>query len=439
MTTGETLLKITDYPFAYSFVFILGGILGFSLTQNKFYLLGIAGTLGTFLTIIDPMGGYVRYRLEQRMSKTKVESETEPNYEHQKSAIGSRAIGVEIDKIVALIYFAITLALFVIGMAIPMSELADNFVIVGKHQEIICNSFCIKGYSVGGSLSVAFILSEVGRRRWSELDKKLKTAGMHQRAIENEYATQNSVENMTSAIDQGDWTTADKWASKIKEEIKYKKGKRDIVIKSAETVYLPLTLEFSRIKTTIDTFPARRIYPTINFGAWLAIKERLGHLVVDDPKFRERMDNFQSKTRQYDELFDRNRQKIEDIINKIASRIYNKNNVIGVGYFVGTQGETFATPLSNCVFCNIHPKDIEPTRKPYSIQIDWIENTTQQRENMASQEQIDKFNNAWDEIKKEAENDPDVKKMRELFEEIKKENLELLKIATEKFELQYKV
>ena len=41
MTAGETILKFTDYPFAYSIVGISLGMLGFSLSGNHIIFLGM--------------------------------------------------------------------------------------------------------------------------------------------------------------------------------------------------------------------------------------------------------------------------------------------------------------------------------------------------------------------------------------------------------------
>lgn len=440
MTVGETLLKFTDYPFAYSLVFIGAGMLGVSLTQNNFYLLGIAGALGTLLTITDPGGAYVRYQLEHRLNKfkNKINKENDECFDYQKSAIHSRAIGIEIDRIVAMIYFVLTAFIFLVGIVFPSSILASNFIIYGQASKVICDSTCVITYSIIGCFVIFGSLVIFAHRRWSELDEKVATAGVHQFAIGNENATRNSVENMTRAIDLGDWSSAEKWGEKIKDEIRYKKGKRDVVIKAAETVYKPLNSEFTRIQTTIETMQIRRIYPMINFGAWLAIKQNLAHLIIDDSDFRESMDNFQNKINQHDALVTKNHKIIVDIINQIMIKIYEKN-ITMVEYRAETSEGTRHVDLVNCALLNIHPKDYEPLSKPHSIRIAYVENSTKHEEIMDSLEKINLFHDGWVEINKKVEAVPDVKTMKNLVKEIEIENRKLLEISTERFGLQYKV
>jgi len=60
MATGETILKFTDYPFAYSIIGIGLSMFGFSLGQNQLVFLGLAGAFGTFLATVDPLGAAIR-------------------------------------------------------------------------------------------------------------------------------------------------------------------------------------------------------------------------------------------------------------------------------------------------------------------------------------------------------------------------------------------
>ncbi|MDE1843582.1 MAG: hypothetical protein KGH95_08040, partial [Thaumarchaeota archaeon] len=62
MTSGETFLKVTDYPFAFSITLLLlraYDIKDVFSDQNGIFLL-IAGFTGTALTILDPVGRIIQ-------------------------------------------------------------------------------------------------------------------------------------------------------------------------------------------------------------------------------------------------------------------------------------------------------------------------------------------------------------------------------------------
>ncbi|MGI0023258.1 MAG: hypothetical protein ACRD9Q_10415, partial [Nitrososphaeraceae archaeon] len=65
MAIGETLLKITDYPFVYSLALIHLHFSGISpLSPDGIIFLAVAGFAGTVLTIIDPVGrGFKLYTI----------------------------------------------------------------------------------------------------------------------------------------------------------------------------------------------------------------------------------------------------------------------------------------------------------------------------------------------------------------------------------------
>src|SRR3989338_226153 len=117
MTAGETILKFTDYPFAYSFMGIILGGIGFEFSQNHILFLGIAGTIGTLFTLADPIGRFIRKRAEKRIDK-KLSNSKERNepttINFMKSSLKSRSIAIEIDKMVGLWYFVITAIIFTI-------------------------------------------------------------------------------------------------------------------------------------------------------------------------------------------------------------------------------------------------------------------------------------------------------------------------------------
>ena len=428
------------YPFSYSLIGLLTTIAGFDISQHHLIFLGVAGGVGTFLTIIDPFGWIVKETIQRKLKNSNDHDVKSLGYEKEYAiqAINTKSIGVEIDKIIGILYFAVTATIFIV--AILFSQEFDNhFIISDKNNNTTCDAKCVRTLvgSFGGGFTTILIL--VGTSRWKELFDKVSIAGMHQLAISNEYAVTNSVENMTKAIDQNDWQTAKKWGEKIREEIKYKKGKREIVIKSAELVYKPLYAEFVRIRKVFDNLADVRIYPTINFGAWSSITRDLTHLIIDDSNFRERMDDFQYKTNKHDQLVATNHAMVVDTINKTASKIYGKE-ITNVEYFVGTkEGGTQPVALVNCELMGIHPMNYNANLSPYAVRIEYVENNEKSDQTMASKEEIDLFNRGWETINQEILNRDDMIQMLKLRAEIEVETLELLKVSEERFELQYKV
>ena len=72
MAAGETLLKITDFPFSYSFMAIILSSIGSDFQgANLFIYLSVAGSLGTFFAIIDPVGKALRRLLRAGFNRSK--------------------------------------------------------------------------------------------------------------------------------------------------------------------------------------------------------------------------------------------------------------------------------------------------------------------------------------------------------------------------------
>ncbi len=71
MASGETLLKVADFPFSYSLMAIILSAIGSDFQGANLYVyVSVAGSLGTFLTIIDPVGRILRRALRSSF-KTK--------------------------------------------------------------------------------------------------------------------------------------------------------------------------------------------------------------------------------------------------------------------------------------------------------------------------------------------------------------------------------
>jgi len=352
------------------------------------------------------------------------------------SAIDTRSIRVEIDKVVGLIYFAITALAFVIA-AIVSSNLTDSLVIYDNDGAVVCDSFCIRistGVASGGIMT---ILSIIARKRWNELDDKCLTAGFHKLAINNEYATSNSVENMTRAIEQNDWEIAKDWREKIEEEIKYKKGKREIVIKVADIVYTPLHKSTIAFQNSIKGMKWSRRFPTYDVNEWDTIKTNSSQSLIEETDLRSRIESFYDLVSKYNEFMGTVNVRAEQIISQQASEIYGKN-VRSIDYDVESPQGSGKVELFGCALFDVHPLDYYIVRgKLRSLRVEFI---NEKRETQyASYTDTTLFDKMWELVRTDVKNDPGITKMHEYFEEIKKENGKLSKIFSEKIAMQLKV
>ncbi len=332
MTAGETLLKVADYPFAYSFVILLGAIFGFGLSENKILILGIAGAFGTFLTIVDPWGFYVRWQLKKGLNKITKTKKIFPELKFHIKALDSRAIGIEIDRIIGMFYFVISIFTFIVAMW-GSSSFANNLIIRDSNQNIILGDLYIRTISSVVAIIAMVILATISRRKWKELDKKLEVAAMHQFSIGHEYATKTTVENMTRAIDLGDWTSAEEWAQELKEEIENKKGKREIIIKSAEIVFRPLHEDSMNIESTCQGILNAKNYYGITSNTWDQLKRSGVHLMIEDADLRHRIESFYNTIYDYNKLSSRINTDTDNLIKQSMSNSFGKK-VIAIRYFV---------------------------------------------------------------------------------------------------------
>jgi hypothetical protein len=147
----SNLLKLTDYPFLYSFAGFLLLVTGHGPKSSDITtfvpLLVIVGLFGTALSITDPIGHLIQYILMKRM-KGSPDLDTLAYY-HRK-AIKTLWIKYEIDKTVSMIYFMIFLTAVVL--------------FTGYH--IYAQEFC-------NLILVQVNNSTVGQTNTTELEQKL--------------------------------------------------------------------------------------------------------------------------------------------------------------------------------------------------------------------------------------------------------------------------
>jgi len=181
MASGETLLKITDFPFSYSLTILIVGIWGIEMSsQNVFILIASAGALGTFFTIADPLGRSYRFRLERevenQLKSNENDRETIALLENSIKAIQSRSIKLETDKLVSMGYFVIIL--FVFGTLLVQGDLAEKVILTrtlsnntsmeqmnSEDESVVCDSDCIRIIGFPVSYFAMFVIILIGKKR----------------------------------------------------------------------------------------------------------------------------------------------------------------------------------------------------------------------------------------------------------------------------------
>lgn len=429
MVSGETLLKFTDYPFAYSFVGIISAMIGFSLGQNQLIFLGIAGAVGTFLTIIDPIGGGLRKNAETRIKKASKKKKLDDlKIQFKLSSLKSKSISYEMEKIIGMFYFVIIISLFMLGVFLP-TPFFEKLVILDGDEEPLCSEWCFKFSYLGLSLAALVIISEKGRRFWRELDRKVDIAADHMDAINDDNATQTSVESMTRAIEQNDWELAELWGHKIEDEIINQKGKRESTIKAADTIFSPLHSESSEFEKHLKKMKQNRQFTEFKTEQWDHINQHSLQSMVEDEELRHKIENFYKIMNDYNELTPKLFLEMGKIINKNFSDVFKKN-VSGVEFHLDSPDSGDTVHLHDCAMSEIHPLNFYfHPRKFGGFKIS-TRNGNQVHHSLY--EQQSSFDTAWNLVLEDVKNNEIIIKIKKYLKDLEIENEKLMKIYSDK-------
>lgn len=444
MPVGETFLKFTDYPFAYSLVIISAKIGGFSISQNQFLIFGLAGALGTLLAIIDFPGWIIRRRLEKNINLRPEKDELYDDKKYAISAINTRSITFEVDKLTGLVYFVFTAIVFLAG-GIGSIHLSDSLVIYDTNNQIVFDSWQIRIFIIVGAIVLLGILSIILDKKWKEMNGKLLVAGFHKFAINNEFALESSIQNMTRSVEQNDWNIAKDWQEKIRIEIKHKKNKRELIIKSAETIYRPLHEESSKITDLIRQTSSGKYYSTFPIDNWSNIVLKSNYFLIEENIFHK-IRGFYEKINEYNKLKDKFTRKTESLILKYASATFGKK-IRELRYHVQyTENDVPHSAQSNLVSCalfNIHPLQFytEEGIIPHQLDMEVIDpvNSSSRNHPTNSSSDFKLFDEMWEHLLKDIDNDSEYIQLRKLFDFINYENSNLIPIYEDKIRMELNV
>ena len=441
MTSGETLLKIIDYPFAYSIIGIVLGSVGIAIAERNISLLIIAGFIGSFLTITDPLGRIVRADLRRKLEKEKknLNGNELKKIEYGFDCIKTRAIGIETDKIVGLMYFVIILIAFLLAVFIS-DTFANNF-LIEINQETNEKLFSIDSFRITtliiSSITMA-LLGIITGMRWKEIMAYVKTAAVYQICIESDLVTTSSLENMGRYLEQNDWSNAQKWAKKLEYEIKIKKGKREIIIKASDKVYQPLYNSFLRINSTFEDSKKDNNFNAMPTDFWYTIINEASQFLIEEPNLRKEIESFFDRIEAYNRDLSHVIRRYTSQIDRLASDFYNTE--IQSFQYRTTRGKNHDAPnLVQSALRSIHPIEYwNDIRFPEVIIYRNLSkvNISVELRNQADFVEFDRF---WETVLQNVRRDDEVWELKRNLSQIMAENIRLLAKVTKELELLSKI
>ena len=221
MAIGETLLKITDYPFSYSFAFLLMKATDIAPFSDEAvpYLL-VAGIGATFLAIVDPFGkgmkGYMWLFSYINFKRFGSEQKVLENWNEIKGSFNTNSIEVEKDKIVSIIYFLLVMILLMYFI------LDDDF--FSTHfkkfyeDNLDCIELCNQLNTFFGVLIVSLIVSSFGGFRAAYIIDRSRTVATYLKCVNSPHVLNETKDGLSGYIKIGDWETAKKWREKIEDD-----------------------------------------------------------------------------------------------------------------------------------------------------------------------------------------------------------------------------
>lgn len=441
MTSGETLLKITDIPFSYTLLAIILGVMGAAFEGERIIILvGTAGALGTFLSVTDPVGRLLKFWLRRGLDKNLKNEKNKENklrLDYAKLAVKTRAISYEMDKIVSISYLVIIFGVFSSAIS-NYPSFAEKLQLVGDGGNTICDTLCTQVLGDATAFIAMIFLAIVGARSWKELKSQAKTAGIHHLGISSEYVTSSTIENMSRAIEQNDWQTAKEWGSIVEKEIRIKKGKKDVIIQSVTDVYRPLYIENLQIETTSKEIIRTGNYQPIATAEWIRIKSTPEYLRIDETT-RNKIVKFYNLIKQYNDLHVRILPIAQKMLREQAPNVFGEK-IRAVRYWVKSSTGESAPDLAHLLLYGKHPlEQYDPETNPIPVRLELESEDGTRVTSLTTKNQFEIFNEWWKRITKEIYDDSTVRNTKEVFQKITERTDELKRIFLKNIQSQFDV
>jgi hypothetical protein len=179
-----------------------------------------------------------------------------------------------------------------------------------------------------------------------------------------------------------------------------------------------------------------RKYPSFDTGEWNKIKQNSYQSLIEDIELRRRIDSFYNLVQEYNNKIGLINRLTNEIIITKASEIYSKN-VNDINYDIDSTQGNGRVELFDCALQTIHPLDYYRVKGTLRyIDVQFVDNAGQQSTRYIDNALFDKM---WDLVIKEINQNDEIIKFKQMFERLKIENSELMKIYSEKIEMQWKV
>lgn len=437
MAIGETLLKITDYPFAYSLIGILTLWIGIDVSDDQFvYLLAGSGSIGTLLVISNPIGRYLASTLKHNFGRRKIasfQSNQSNNFKYCIHAIETNSIKTEINKIVSLMYFALIIALF--GFAVGVSETVSNSFVFYQEDNIpLCDSNCLQLTLPFASFFFLVILIIVLVKDWPKVIRYAEIAGIYQLSISSEFVTSTSRSNMGRSIEQNDWRTAEEWAKIIETEIKTEKGKKDFNMEAIRDVYRPLYEESIQNEVATKNILNNNLSTTFSSSEWDSIQSLTKQLVIKDKELLGKIKTLYGKIHDYNQYPPTLQNQIKEIIQKEASSFYGLP-VINVSYFYQKGNSGNAPALWDCLRTGEHPS--ERYGKDYDFRYVSLELSNNKHKSLKEEKDLKDFEDLWKILVESVKTETSIPILSTKVHEIQKLNNELKPLFEEQIKKQW--
>lgn len=437
MAVGETLLKITDYPFAYSLIGILALWSGIDVPDDKFaYLLAVSGSVGTLLVISNPIGRYLVNTLIHNFKRRKnpsFQTNKQNNFKYCIRAIETNSIKTEINKIVSLMYFAIIISFF--GFAVGISDTVSEKLVFFQENDLpLCDSECLQLIVPNIALFFLIILIVVLVKDWPKIIRYAEIAGIYQLSISSEYVTSASRSSMERAVGQNDWSTAEEWAKIIENEIETEKGKRDFNIESVRQVYRPLYEESISINSTAQNIINNNTTATFPSGEWGKITSTTLQLMVKDQSLISKLNHLYDKIQEYNQYPRNLERQIQQIIQEEATKFYGKH-VESVTYWFEHNGGGSGDNLIDSLRTGIHP--LKRHVKPHTSRYIGLQISNMESEPLRDEKALANFEKLWELMLNRVRKETMSTKLQDLAKEIQKLNDELKPVFEERIRKQW--
>lgn len=214
--------------------------------------------------------------------------------------------------------------------------------------------------------------------------------------------------------------------------------KREFITKAVEIVYGPLYNESRLIEQEYNKSKSNwfRAYPT---DVWRKISASYIYYMLDE-SLRKEIEEFYNQIIEYNELVDKARKNIEEIIRKRGSQIFLLN-VERIGYFVRTpRASTVGIRMEDTLWIDTHPLKFYPenTQSLY-LEVEYREPGVSKTQKYDSKEGFEKFEQFWQLALQDIANDTEIQQMRKSFHEIPVKNKQIAEKLVNKIEGQWKV